>query len=236
MPRMPRVVVPGLPLHVIQRGNNRQAIFYTDQDYQRFHTDLRTASERFDCAIHAYVYMTNHVHLLVTPGTRQGVSRMMQSVGRRYVRYINDVYTRSGTLWEGRFKSALIDSDRYLLACSRYIEMNPVRARIADLPQDYRWSSYRHNAMGKTDSMLSPHALYQALGNSPAERQKVYRGLFKEILAENELLALRKATNNCTLLGDNTFQAEIAAMLARRVKKYSHGGDRRSGRYKQSTG
>ena len=111
MPRMPRVVVPGLPLHVIQRGNNRQAIFFTDQDYDRFHTDLRTASERFDCVIHAYVYMTNHVLLLVTPSARQGISRMMQSVGRHYVRYINDVYNRSGTLWEGRFKSALVDSD-----------------------------------------------------------------------------------------------------------------------------
>ena len=134
MPRMPRVVVPGLPLHVIQRGNNRQAIFFTDQDYTRFHTDLRTASERFDCVINAYVYMTNHVHLLVTPSARRGISRMMQSVGRRYVRYINDAYNRSGTLWEGPFKSALVDSDRYLLVCSRYIEMNPVRARMTDLP------------------------------------------------------------------------------------------------------
>lgn len=173
MPRMPRVVVPGLPLHVIQRGNNRQAIFFRGQDYDRFHTDLRAASERFDCVIHAYVYMTNHVHLLVTPSTRQGISRMMQSVGRRYVRYINDEYNRSGTLWEGRFKSALVDSDRYLLVCSRYIEMNPVRACITDLPQDYRWSSYHHNALGKADPMLSPHALYQALGIGPAERQGI---------------------------------------------------------------
>ena len=114
--------------------------------------------------------------------------------------------------------------------------MNPVRARLTGLPQDYRWSSYRHNAMGKADPMLSTHALYQALGTGPAERQRAYRGLFKEILAENDLLALRKATNNCTLLGDDTFQAEIAAMLARRVKQYSHGGDRRSEHYKQSTG
>ena len=236
MPRMPRIVVPGLPLHVIQRGNNRQAIFFTDQDYYRFHTDLRAASERFDCVIHAYVYMTNHVHLLVTPSTMEGISRMMQSVGRRYVRYINDVYNRSGTLCEGRFKSALVDSDRYLLVCSRYIEMNPVRACMTDLPQDYRWSSYHHNAMGKADPMLSPHALYQALGIGPVERQAAYRGLFKEALAENDLLALRKATKDCTMVGSDKFQTEIAAMLARRVKKYAHGGDRRSERYKQSTG
>jgi putative transposase len=220
MPRMPRVVVPGLPLHVIQRGNNRQAIFFTDQDYDRFHTDLRTASEQFDCAIHAYVYMTNHVHLLVTPSTRRGISRMTQSVGRRYVRYINDVYHRSGTLWEGRFKSALVDSDRYLLVCSRYIEMNPVRARMTDLPQDYRWSSYHHNAMG--------------IG--PTERQAAYRRLFKEALGENDLQALRKATKDCTMVGSDKFQTEIAAELARRVKKYAHGGDRRSERYKQLTG
>jgi putative transposase len=134
----------------------------------------------------------------VTPNTRQGISRMMQSVGRRYVRYINDVYNRSGTLWEGRFKSALVDSDRYLLVCSRYIEMNPVRACMTDLPQDYR-------------------------------------GLFKEALGENDLLALRKATNDCTMLGSGKFQTEIAAMLARRVKRYAHGGDRRSARYKQLT-
>jgi putative transposase len=216
MPRMPRVVVPGLPLHVIQRGNNRQAIFFTDQDYDRFHTDLRTASERFDCVIHAYVYMTNHVHLLVTPSARRGISRMMQSVGRRYVRYINDVYNRSGTLWEGRFKSALVDSDRYLLVCSRHIEMNPVRARMTDLPQDYRWSSYHHNAMGKADSMLSPHPLYQALGIGATERQAAYRGLFKEALGENDLQALRKATKDCTMVGSDTFQTEIAAILARR--------------------
>ena len=216
MPRMPGVVVPGLPLHVIQRGNNRQAIFFTDQDYYRFHTHLRAAAERSDCVIHAYIYMTNHVHLLVTPNTRQGISSMMQSVGLRYVRYINDLYDRSGTLWEGRYKSALVDSDRYLLVCSRYIEMNPVRARMTDLPQDYRWSSYHHNAMGKADSMLSPHALYQALGIGPVERQAAYRGLFKEALAENDLLALRKATKDCTMVGIDKFQTEIAAMLARR--------------------
>jgi len=184
MPRLPRIVVPGLPLHVIQRDNNRQPIFFSGQDYCRFHTDLRVASERFDCVIHAYVYMTNHVRLLVTPSTRQGISRMMQSLGRRYVRYINDVYNRSDTLREGRFKSALVDSDRYLFVCSRYIELNPVRARMTDLPQDHRWSSYHHNAMARTDSIISPHALYQALGDEPAERQAAYRGLFKEVLGE----------------------------------------------------
>jgi putative transposase len=133
----------------------------------------------------------------------------MQSVGCRYVRYINDVYNRSGILWEGRFKSALVDSDRYLLVCSRYIKMNPVRARMTDLPQNYRWSSYHHNAMGKADSMLSPHPLYQAL---------------------------RKATKDCRIVGSDKFQTEIAAVLTRRVKKYAHGGDRRSQRYKQLTG
>lgn len=150
--------------------------------------------------------------------------------------YINDVYNRSGTLWEGRFRSALVDSDRYLLVCSRYIEMNPVRARMTDLPQDYHWSSYHHNAMGKADSVLSPHALYQALGIGPTERQAAYRGLFKEVLGENDLQALRKGPNDCTMVGSGKFQTEIAAILARRIKKYAHGGDRRSERYKQMTG
>ena len=136
----------------------------------------------------------------------------------------------------GRFKSALVDSDRYLLVCSRYIEMNPVRARMTDLPQNYRWSSYHHNAMGKADAMLSPHALYQALGIGPTQRQAAYRGLFKEALGGKDLRALRKATNNCTMIGSGKFQKEIAAILARRVKKYAHGGDRRSERYKQLTG
>lgn len=232
MARLPRVVVAGHPLHVIQRGNNRQAIFFADQDYYRFHNDLRLASQRFDCVIHAYVYMTNHVHLLVTPGSRQGISRMMQSVGRRYVRYINSAYGRSGTLWEGRFKSAVIDSDQYLFACSRYIEMNPVRAGMVTLPQDHRWSSYHHNAMGRADSVISPHDLYQQLGPGPAERQTAYRGLFNEVLEENLLQALRKGTNDCTIVGSEEFETEIAAMLVRRVKKYSHGGDRRSDCYK----
>lgn len=232
MARLPRVVVPGHPLHVIQRGNNRQAIFFADRDCCHFHNDLREASQRFDCVIHAYVYMTNHVHLLVTPSSRQGISRMMQSIGRRYVRYVNSIYGRSGTLWEGRFKSAVIDSDQYLFACSRYIEMNPVRARMVTQPQDYRWSSYHHNAMGKADSMISPHVLYQQLGTNPAERQAVYSGLFKEVLEEKFLQTLRKGTNDCAIVGSEKFQTEIAAMLARRVKKYKHGGDRRSERYK----
>ncbi len=232
MARLPRVVVPGHPLHVIQRGNNRQAIFFADQDYNRFHNDLRAASLRFDCVIHAYVYMTNHVHLLITPNTRQGISLMMQSVGRRYVRYINDVYGRSGTLWEGRFKSAVIDSDRYLFVCSRYIEMNPVRASMVTLPQDFPWSSYHYNAVGKADSIISPHSLYQQLGTEPVERQAAYRELFNEVLDEKDLQALRKGTNDCAIVGSDKFQAKIAAMLARRVKKYEHGGDRRSERFK----
>jgi len=157
---------------------------------------------------------------------------MMQSVGCRYVRYINDVYHRSGTLREGRFKSAVIDSDRYLFVCSRYIEMNPVRACMVTKPQDYRWSSYHHNALGLTDSIVNPHILYQQLGTDPSERQTAYRALFREVLGEYDLQALRKGTNECTIVGSSKFQEEIAALLARRVKKYHHGGDRRSELYK----
>ena len=148
MARLQRIVVPGQALHIVQRGNNRQAVFFAEEDYLFYLDSLGRAAENTGCQIHAYVLMSNHVHLLVTPQSEEGPSRLMQSVGRSYVRYVNAAYRRSGTLWEGRFKSALIDSERYLLVCSRYIELNPVRARMVERPDDYRWSSYRANALG----------------------------------------------------------------------------------------
>ena len=160
MARLPRFSLTGVPQHVIQRGNNRQACFAADEDY-RFYLDcLRDASQRYRCAIHAYVLMTNHVHLLVTPGETGAISRFMQHVGRRYVQHFNFLYQRSGTLWEGRYKSSLVDAENYLLTCYRYIEMNPVRAAMVREPVEYRWSSHRANALGHPDSVLTPHALY----------------------------------------------------------------------------
>jgi putative transposase len=164
MPRKPRFFLSGVPVHVVQRGNNRQAIFFEAGDYRAYHGWLKAGARRYRCAIHTHVLMTNHVHLLITPEDAQAVSRMMQYVGRRYVPYINYEYGRTGTLWEGRFKSSAVDSQAYLLTCMRYIELNPVRAGMVKAPGDYRWSSYGANALGDSDDLVTPHGLYTALG------------------------------------------------------------------------
>lgn len=234
MPRPPRLVLPGEPLHLIQRGNNRSAIFFADDDYAHFHETLVETSCRHDCAIHAYVFMTNHVHLLVTPTDAQGVPRLMQAAGRRYVRYVNDRYRRTGTLWEGRYKSTLINSERYLLTCARYIELNPVRAAMVDRPEQYRWSSYRANALGTTDNLVTPHPLYRALGASAEARHATYRELFSAHLDPDTLKAIRTATHTGAVLGSERFREEIEAALKRRVSRHIHGGDRRSDSFRET--
>ncbi len=195
MARLPRVAAAGYPHHVIQRGNNRQTVFREDVDYARYVGWLREVAAEHAIAVHAYVLMPNHVHLLVTPPADGALSRAMQSLGRRYVRWFNDKYSRSGTLWEGRFRSAPIDADRYLLACSRYIELNPVRAGIVSAPEQYRWSSYAHHAGIRVDPLVTDHPLVWALGNTPFERQLAYRRLFDEDLPAEILRSIRSATN-----------------------------------------
>ena len=148
MARHPRFALPGHPQHVIQRGNNRDIIFVADEDYQFYRDRLAEACRRFGCHLHAYVFMTNHTHLLMTPSTAAGISQVMQSLGRVYVQYFNYRYHRTGTLWEGRFKATLIDTDRYLMTCHRYIELNPVRAGLVQRPEEYGWSSFLRNALG----------------------------------------------------------------------------------------
>jgi putative transposase len=172
--------------------------------------------------------MTNHVHLLMTPEVEQGPSRCMQALGRKYVRYVNDVYRRTGTLWEGRFKSALIDSEPYLLVCHRYIELNPVRAKMVAEPGSYRWSSYAHNALGKREAGLVPHPRYLALGAAKVQRLAVYRSLFEGHVDSKSTETIRTATERGTVVGSDAFKEEVATVLARRVTKYGHGGDRRS--------
>lgn len=179
MARMPRVVVPGYPLHVTQRGHNREPIFFTPRDRAAFLVDLSEAAAQHGCAVHAYVLMTNHVHLLLTPAEADGPSRLMQALGARYVGYVNRTYGRTGALWDGRFRSTVPDSDRHFLACSRYIELNPVRAGLVSDPADYPWSSFRANALGETDAVLSPHTLYLGLGAAATARQQAYRSLFE---------------------------------------------------------
>ena len=228
MPRPPRLVVPGMPIHVIQRGNNRTVTFRAPSDYMRYRDILHAASQRFRCAIHAYVLMTNHVHLLLTPEDDEGPSRMMQLIGSRYVHYVNTRIPRTGTLWEGRYRSSLVNSDRYLFTCSRYIELNPVRAGITDDPGRYLWSSYLRNAGGVHDPLITPHDLYRGLGTEPADQQAAYRALFEEGLKPEALDAIRQAANTGDLLGDDSFRQKVEASLQRLLPQRHHGGDRRS--------
>lgn len=217
MARLPRLDLPQIPQHIVQRGNNRQPCFVSEEDYSRCREDLADAAVHCGCAIHACVLMTNHVHLLVTGAKRGAVSRMMQRLGRRYVAYFNAQYRRTGTLWEGRFKSSLIDSDRYLLTCYRYMKLNPVRAAMVANPADYRWSSHRCNALGESDRLISPHLLYLGLGANAGLRQSAYRALFKHALGDDDLADIREHVQQQRALGNARFQSEVEALLKRKV-------------------
>jgi putative transposase len=217
MARLGRYFLPNQPLHVIQRGNNREAIFFAEDDYECYRDWLASAAAEYGCAVHAYVLMTNHVHLLVSPRSIESLPRAMQSLGRRYVRHINRAYRRTGTLWEGRYRAAPIDSDRYFLSCCRYIELNPVRARMVRHPRDYSWSSYGAHGRGAPDPLVSSHQIFERLGTAPIERQKAYRELFRSALDSDFVDALRAATNGGWALGDARFKEQIARALKRRV-------------------
>ena len=230
MARLPRITVPAYPHHIIQRGNNRAATFFADDDYRFFLECLRQAKMKCQCRIYSYVLMTNHVHLLVEPAEDGGLGRFMQSVGRRYVRYVNETYGRTGTLWEGRFKSAAVSCDGYLIACSRYIELNPVRAGIVALPKDYPWSSYHHRASGVTDRLLDEDPWYKGLGASADERQESYRKWMESQIDEREWHEIRQATQRGRLIGKETFQKQVEEMTGRRLV-----GERR-GRPKKKPG
>jgi putative transposase len=218
MPRRARIKCGGIPHHIIQRGNNRSACFFADEDYRLYLENLTEGAGRYECNVHAYVLMTNHVHLLATPKDDAGLSRMMRYLGSRYVQYVNYVYRRSGTLWEGRFKSSLIDSDRYLLTCYRYIELNPVRAGMVVAPIDYKWSSYGAHAFGRLDDLLQDHACYLALGENGEARQEAYRELFRHHVDEVSLKAIRESVNSGFALGDERFKDQVEAVLARSVR------------------
>ena len=216
MARLPRLDMPGVPQHVIQRGNNRTACFFDPADYTFYLECLGEAAQKARCAVHAYVLMTNHVHLLVTAEVPGGLSLMMQSLGRRYVRYLNHLYGRTGTLWEGRFKSSLVESERYFLTCSRYTELNPVRAAMVRKPADYPWSSYSAHADGKGEPWLVHHACYMHLGDHAAGRQAAYRALFQDGINPETLSAIRSSLNRLGVLGSSHFQETIETQLARR--------------------
>ena len=214
MVRKPRIGMPGVPQHVVQRGNNKQFCFYNEADYYFFLTVLYEALEKNACRLHAFVLMTNHVHFLVTPSTKDGTSGLMRDLGRKYVRYFNDTYGRTGTLWEGRFKSSLVDTERYCLACYRYIELNPVAASMVPVPERYPWSSYHTNALGETSKLLTPHSTWLSLGSTDDARQRIYRELFKEKLPAEDIEALRYGLSKQLPVGSLEFKAKIESELS----------------------
>lgn len=219
MPRRSRLLMPGVPLHVIQRGNNRQACFVADEDYRFYLEWLSEYAVREAVQIHAYVLMTNHVHLLVSSPSLGGAGQLMKALGQRYVQYFNREYRRSGTLWEGRFRSCLVEQETYLLRCQRYIELNPVRAGMVVHPAEYRWSSYRANAQGETLPMVTPHEMYRSLGVDRDERLARYRDLFRSELDPGQVDIIRAATNGNYVLGSERFAEQISQALGRRTTK-----------------
>lgn len=219
MPRQPRLIVPDVAVHIVQRGNNRMSCFHMDHDYLVYLAVLHELAAQLDCRIHAYCLMTNHVHLLLTPGSTGACASLMRNLGQRYVQYFNRRHERSGTLWEGRFRSCITESARYVLACHRYIELNPVRAGMVGNPSSYLWSSHAGNTGRRADPLLSPHPEFLALGSGPAERHGVYGHLVEEELDASVLDAIRDATNGGYPLGSESFKAEIAASTGRKVER-----------------
>ncbi len=219
MARLPRLTLAGYPHHIIQRGNNRQVIFVDRQDFETMLASLAENAQKFAVAIHAYVLMDNHFHLLATPATAEALPLMMQAVGRSYVRYFNQRHGRSGTLWEGRYRSTLIETERYLLACMVYIDLNPVRAGMVALPAAWPWSSHAHYLGQRVEKLVTPHALYWALGNTPFAREAAYAALVQTGIGSGEQAALTDAALRGWALGDADFVAELQKKSTRRVAK-----------------
>ncbi|MEO7953256.1 MAG: transposase [Polaromonas sp.] len=223
MARLPRLTVPGYPHHIIQRGNNRQSIFKGIADYQYMLKLLEDNAAKFDVAVHAYVLMENHFHLLATPRTDKGLPQMMQAVGRSYVRYFNDLQGRSGTLWEGRYRSTIIQGDMYVLPCMAYMDMNPVRAGVVVGAGDFPWSSYGHYAGLRTDKLITPQPLYWSLGNTPFSREAAYAEMVRSGLAAGQQAALTESALSGWVLGTTEFVANLQKHTTRRVYKVKAG-------------
>ena len=235
MPRPPRYFIPDIPQHVIQRGVDQQAVFFESGDYELYLRTLDKAANQYDCQIHAYVLMTNHTHLLVTPGSARSIPLVMQAIGRSYVQMLNKKYDRTGTLWEGRYKASLVQSDAYLMACHKYIELNPVRAGLVSTPGEYPYSSFAHNARGICDALLTPHAVYESLAQTSDERRVAYRSLFHDSIAPDLLATIRDTTNACLVLGTDCFRDQIEAMLGRSVRHRKNGRPRKADRKRPSS-
>ena len=223
MARLPRLSVPGYPHHVIQRGNNRQAIFTSDDDRAFLLSLFGENAQKFGVAVHAYVLMGNHFHLLATPQTVDGLPQMMQAVGRRYVRYFNDVQGRTGTLWEGRYRSTLVQTDRYLLACMAYIDLNPVRAGMVAHAADYGWSSHGHYIGRQNEAWLTPHPLYWDMGNTPFAREAAYAAMVQAGVNQEQQQALTSSALSGWALGEKSFVQGLQKQTTRRVNRAKAG-------------
>lgn len=217
MARLPRLVVPHQPHHIIQRGNDCQAIVRNEEDCQRFIAWLKECAKFYRVAVHAYVLMPNHVHLLATPIDKEGLAQMMQRLGRYYVPWFNHKYQRYGGLFQGRFRTSLIDTEQYFLACSRYIELNPVRAHIVANPLDYAWSSYAHHAGARVDPLVSDHPLFWALGNTPFQREAAYIALVDQGIAPDELEHITSALIRSVPLGSQAFKEQLERTTQRQI-------------------
>jgi len=226
MARLPRYTIKNQPQHIIQRGLGGQDILVDGEDYEFYWESLRSSAETNRLKIHAYVLMPDHVHLLASPGKEQSVPKTLQSLGRKYVQYFNAKYGSSGTLWEGRYRATVLDSKAYLLTCSRYIELNPVRAGMVKHPRDYDWSSYGYNAMGFEDPLITEHRLYSQLATSQQQSYQAYRTLFKKRIGNEELVTIRDATNKGWALGDRKFACKIEKKGGRRAIQLAKGRPR----------
>jgi len=217
MPRRARLALAGVSTHIVQRGIDREACFFSDDDRLHYLALLAESAAQARCAVHAYVLMTNHVHLLVTPTRAEGMSHLMRKLNQRYVQAINRAYRRSGTLWEGRFRSCLVDSDGYLLTCQRYIELNPVRAAMVRDPWDYPWSSHRMNVSTLPSTLMTPHETFLALAPDAQSRASTYRDFVVQGMSDDAIAEIRRATSGSYALGSQRFQEQVGAMLGRRV-------------------
>lgn len=236
MARLPRLVLPNQPLHIMHRGNNRQNIFENEEDMTRIFNDVEESLAKADCKLHAYVIMTNHLHLLLTPKDKYELAVFMQSMTNRYVRYFNASRKRTGTIWEGRFKSCLIDSESYLFRLYNYIEMNPVKAEMVKEIHEYPWSSYHHNALGEVDQLITEHPLYLELAATKEERATRYKLMMDKMTLGKENQKITDATLRGEALGNENFQHWVCKQTDRAAILKSHGGDRKSAKYQNQVG
>lgn len=223
MPRKPRILIDGMAVHIVQRGVDRAATFFTAEDYLLYLELLREVSDLFDLRVHAYCLMTNHIHLLLTPTQSENLSPAMKRLTQIYVQRINRLYSRSGPLWAGRYKTALVGTDRYLLSCYRYIELNPVRAKMVSDPSQYPWSSYKFNAGLCPSSLVTPHEAFLGLGSDSAGRAQAYQALFQETLTREVVKHIRETTSQGVPMGDSSFISQIEKMVGRRLALRSVG-------------